>query len=116
MSIMDLKDWDGVSPITHAQSIYRETLQRALYDCIIRTALTKALDKNWNQIQLKSDTNVLIGAISRRNMIKEAFESFQGINGLANCFTSITFNYISPPSNVQADLWFKGALNAPLRL
>lgn len=79
----------------------------------IRTALTIALDKNWTHIHLKLDDQDLIQAITGRKMLKEAFGIIHDIIVLANCFTSISFSYVSRSCNVSADSLAKGAPWAP---
>ncbi|CAA7045267.1 unnamed protein product [Microthlaspi erraticum] len=75
----------------------------------IRSALIQALEMNFLHLQIKSDAQDLLRAITSREKIKEIHSLLSDITSLAQLFTSISFRFIPRSENSKADSLAKSA-------
>ncbi|CAA7029794.1 unnamed protein product [Microthlaspi erraticum] len=69
----------------------------------IRSALIQALEKNFLHLQIKSDAQDLIRALTSQEKIKEIYGLLFDIQSLAKLFTSISFRFVPRSENREAD-------------
>ncbi|CAA7062293.1 unnamed protein product [Microthlaspi erraticum] len=77
----------------------------------IRSALNYALEKGFSKIQLKSDAQYFIRAMSKQEQVKEIYGILFDIHTLASMLETVTFVSIPQSENFVADTIAKIAKN-----
>ncbi|XP_013633297.1 uncharacterized protein LOC106436164 [Brassica napus] len=94
-------------------SIYHDHVSSAVMAEAIRNALLQAVDLNINHIWLRSDSQVLIGALSSGRHPTELYGVLSDISTTElYSFTSCSFSFIKKECNGLADLHAKACLHS----
>lgn len=92
---------------TTAHNVASPFLAEAL---AVQAAITSALSRGIETIQILSDSQTLISTINRRSMNLEIFGVLQDIYYLSSTFKTIKFSFVSRSKNFKADTLAKQAL------
>lgn len=109
---------DATTPEIDRGSLYKKHVSSPLLveALAIREALMHVISLNINHIWVRSDSQVLIGAIYRNRRSTELYGALSDIAGLSSSFTSCSFSFISRSCNGPADSLAKNCLNLCLSL
>ena len=106
-----IKDEQGKVIATISQSIGRATNNQAEYRAII-AALEKAAGLGARQVDIRSDSELVVRQLNRRYRVKKASLKplYQQVNQLLSQFEDFTITHIPREQNTEADSLANAAL------